>query len=1327
MNGRRSCCNEQPAAAIESWWASGATIPSRQYNILEVDHHLKLAREGFLKCFACGERCPPESVKCHPMLAVHVCPECYGIYHLGTFTVAEDGHEIYCRMCGNGGTIITCDERDAETRKPCPYSFCVDCIERNFGTEEKVHSSNRFKCWVCDDSRMERLRRRIPGYEPNSKSVLTRLITNLKQQTSKVAPAKEFSPKPHPPSGRSKGTSTAAAAAAAAAARAGLPSKRKPKPKRVASCRPPRSSSSSLSMAVASPSPSASAHSTSGESDHRPPPRCRRPRSPPSTERRHGHEEEGKEEESEDIGGFGFEDDYGGSVNGKSDPISGPGGCRLPWGGVGGGAAGQLHGRGRGSSAWSGALSFTAAAAQGGLLLNTTPPPEGPGKGATFLPTCSDDSDEDSSGGSGSRYRSRNSSVPRQQRGRRRGRGRGQWEESSSSGGLSTDTSEEDSEDLSGGGSGSAGRGRGGFRGRGGRVGKAGRAARGRPDVFSWDRRISHGKGAGAGAGAAAGGSHRPTFSIDDLSHGMEEVSIQVCNNEDDEKLPYFRYVTSYVMGGEVQQKLDPDDMVCCDCTDGCRDPTICACLRLRAGKGGTVYQAAADGEDTRAATPGGSVDAAAAGGGGGGGRKKCGARCACNPHKCKNRVVSRGIHLRLQVFRCRRDEQGFDKGWGLRCLDRIPAGSFVACYLGEVLTDRFVDDRGKQTHDDYVFGLDFAECATQKTGHGGASSAGAGTDDWGGLASPFTPPSPLSNGGTAARSCGGGRSPGRFAGGDSGRGRSASLSLSPPLTPQSAPARKKPKRSPRSPLAAASAATVAGAAAAAGGGGGGSGAVSPAQDVLDDSLLVSPENETLEAFMGMTGLDRKRATFFVSGADGVLERAMNHYLDNPAAADCAGGGATAAAADRHESGGVGDDADDEREESDDNENDRHPAAAAAAAGRGATGENIPEGLSGQERQRWIYEHNERERAAFLQEQEAEARLCRAQRPVHPSVTPSGVLAAPLSEGGGGGNSGSTASGGQLTPPDDSPHDTPEQKTVSPPSSPAEVLWQELDDASEARSGAFSSSSFAPTGRALILGGHARSPLRRFGGGGGDGGGDGVDTAAVVEEHPTSANVLPCLATPASPLGLGPAYPPEHSGPTSAGERPITIDRAGNSQAARCTPLPPQRTVATTPNRSNAGVWAAGGGASRGWAIGEEDGPGARRPAQKEGALGGSANENTKGGKGAWLDAEPPSPSPSSTPYSPRSDRSAEMVVDAKTYGNVARFMNHSCDGNLIKKMVFVESHEARMPLVAFFAPECIEAYEELTYDYNYKVGSVEGTRLDCHCGAGENCRGRLL
>lgn len=43
---------------------------------------------------------------------------------------------------------------------------------------------------------------------------------------------------------------------------------------------------------------------------------------------------------------------------------------------------------------------------------------------------------------------------------------------------------------------------------------------------------------------------------------------------------------------------------MCCDCTDGCRDPNICACLRLRAGKAGTVFE----------------TDVGSKGGGGGGG-----------------------------------------------------------------------------------------------------------------------------------------------------------------------------------------------------------------------------------------------------------------------------------------------------------------------------------------------------------------------------------------------------------------------------------------------------------------------------------------------------------------------------------------------------------------------------------------------------------------------------------------------------------------------------------------------------------------------------------
>eukprot|EP00752_Nemacystus_decipiens_P002012 g1932.t1 len=1379
---------------------SGAGIPSRknqEYDRRQAEEHRALARDGLLRCFACGESCPPNLVKCHPKLSVHVCPDCYNVYHEGAFEVADDGHEIYCRMCGDGGTIITCDERDPKTRRPCPFSFCLDCIERNFGAEEKVHSSNNFRCWICDDSRMEQLRRRIPGYEPNSKRVLTRLITTLKQ----VAPVKETD-RAQDASSRSHGITNAATAAAA---KGNLPSKRKPKK---ASSR--RHAPSSSAAAVA-------ASRTSGESNHRPsaPFPFRGRRSPPPSPA-HGDagalgscgSEEHADEEEEDSEGVGsFEEEFGGRAGGA-------GVAEGKAGGSGGGAAGQQR-RG-GSSARNGAslpaAATAAAAAQGGFLRIAARPPAGPGRGATLLPPCGDDSDGGSSAAASAEafwYHPRKSSLQRRQRQRWRRRRQGKWEGSSSSDGLSTDSSDDDSSDCghnAGSGSCSGGGGglsRGGCRGGGVGGSNVGGGAQERPGVFGWDRRSSNGRQGGTRATRR----HRPAFSIDDLSRGMEQVKIQVTNSEDDEKLPYFRYVTGYVMGGEVQQKTDPDAMVCCDCTDGCRDPSICACLRLRAGKGGTVHQTAADGVGTGGASQGGSVGAAAERGEGEGGagdegpgRRRfynddglllhlpnaifeCGARCACNPHKCKNRVVSRGVHLRLQVFRCKRDEGGFDKGWGLRCLDRIPAGSFVACYLGEVLTDRSVDDRGKQTHDDYVFGLDFAQCASQKAGAG----------DWG-LASPFTP-SPRTNGGgaaAAATAAGTSRnlssiSPGGTlaeVGGGGVRER-PSLSLSPPSTLRNggAPARKKPKRSVRSPLAAAEAAAVVGATAAppappeAAVGGESEAAAPPEQEVLDGSVLAAPGKKTLEAFMGVTGvLDRKRAAFFVAGADGKLERAVNHFFENPAAGGAAAAG-TVGGAGRGEILGVGDDADDEREESDDNENDNHPAVATAgssgsASGRGSNpagnvsmeDESMPEGLSGQERQRWIYEHNERERLAYRRQQEEEtaARLRPQQKPVDPSVPPGSALPTPLPGGGIGSSNGNTAKGNPLAPraavPSSPPLEemedgdsvtawsggatvggAPENKTVSPPSSPAEVLWQELevgggdDDAAGevARlAGGFSSASVAPAGTALISELRAGSPPRNFGGGG-----DGVDAAAVVVvDQPASANVLPCLA---SPLKLGPAFSPESSGSTTAQEQPITINRERSSNAAPSTPPPPRWTVETTPKRTGeqetATAGATGGAAAGGTASGsserdEEDLPDAWRPAREEEEVGGSPSGDASGGMGGWMDAAaPPSPSAPSTPYSPRSDRSAEMVVDAKTYGNVARFMNHSCDGNLIKKMVFVESHESRMPRVAFFAPDCIEPYEELTYDYNYKIGSVEGTNLDCHCGAGENCRGRLL
>uniref|UniRef100_A0A182PD15 Histone-lysine N-methyltransferase n=1 Tax=Anopheles epiroticus TaxID=199890 RepID=A0A182PD15_9DIPT len=83
-------------------------------------------------------------------------------------------------------------------------------------------------------------------------------------------------------------------------------------------------------------------------------------------------------------------------------------------------------------------------------------------------------------------------------------------------------------------------------------------------------------------------------------------------------------------------------------------------------------------------------------------------------------------------------------------------------------------------------------------------------------------------------------------------------------------------------------------------------------------------------------------------------------------------------------------------------------------------------------------------------------------------------------------------------------------------------------------------------------------------------------------------------------------------------------------------------------------------------------------------------------------------------------------IMDAKRSGNLGRYFNHSCNPNLFVQNVFVDTHDLRFPWVAFFAERNITAGTELTWNYNYDVGSVKGKVLTCNCGE-KNCMGRLL
>ena len=66
----------------------------------------------------------------------------------------------------------------------------------------------------------------------------------------------------------------------------------------------------------------------------------------------------------------------------------------------------------------------------------------------------------------------------------------------------------------------------------------------------------------------------------------------------------------------------------------------------------------------------------------------ECNSACHCDP-TCRNRIVQRGIKARIQVYKTRY------KGWAVRALETIPAGSFVMEYVGEVIRTDEAERRG--------------------------------------------------------------------------------------------------------------------------------------------------------------------------------------------------------------------------------------------------------------------------------------------------------------------------------------------------------------------------------------------------------------------------------------------------------------------------------------------------------------------------------------------------------------------------------------------------------------------------------------------------------
>ncbi|XP_024638477.2 histone-lysine N-methyltransferase, H3 lysine-9 specific SUVH6 [Medicago truncatula] len=90
----------------------------------------------------------------------------------------------------------------------------------------------------------------------------------------------------------------------------------------------------------------------------------------------------------------------------------------------------------------------------------------------------------------------------------------------------------------------------------------------------------------------------------------------------------------------------------------------------------------------------------------------------------------------------------------------------------------------------------------------------------------------------------------------------------------------------------------------------------------------------------------------------------------------------------------------------------------------------------------------------------------------------------------------------------------------------------------------------------------------------------------------------------------------------------------------------------------------------------------------------------------------------------------SDFTTDAAQFGNVGRFVNHSCSPNLYAQNVLYDHQDSRVPHIMLFAAENIPPLQELTYDYNYTIDTVRDSdgnikKKYCFCGSVE-CTGRL-
>ncbi|KAJ1966532.1 hypothetical protein GGI12_000030 [Dipsacomyces acuminosporus] len=141
-------------------------------------------------------------------------------------------------------------------------------------------------------------------------------------------------------------------------------------------------------------------------------------------------------------------------------------------------------------------------------------------------------------------------------------------------------------------------------------------------------------------------------------------LPITVINEVDDATHPAnFTYIDRSIYSDEIPRPCSP--MFSCRCTDGCR--SSCPCSKAQCYDDSGCVQVPSDVA-----------------------LMECGPKCKCGD-KCVTRVVQKGPNLMFEIIRTEL------KGWGVRTKSLIPVGTFIAEYVGEIITCEDADKRGAE------------------------------------------------------------------------------------------------------------------------------------------------------------------------------------------------------------------------------------------------------------------------------------------------------------------------------------------------------------------------------------------------------------------------------------------------------------------------------------------------------------------------------------------------------------------------------------------------------------------------------------------------------